>query len=406
MICKYDDGCRIFSIRTKQYILPIMTENKITLIATSVFGLEAVVKREVESLGFQNIQVADGRIEFDACIADIPKANLWLRCADRVLLKVGEFEAKTFDELFDGTKSLPWAEWITKDGVFVVDGKAVRSTLGSVRACQAIVKKAVAENLKENYKVEWLVETGAEFNIQISMLKDVALLTIDTSGVGLHKRGYREDAGVAPLKETLAAGLVFLSRWNGEQLLIDPMCGSGTILIEAVMIARNIAPGLRRNFVSEDWPNIEKRAWNKARREAKEAINKDLELTLWGYDIDNKNIKICRKNASNAGIYDDIKFEQKDIKDLWIDRQYGTVIFNPPYGVRLSEFKELNEIYISIHKTFKKKLGWSLFVLTSDEIFPNYFKRSRPDKIRKLYNGRIKVNYYQYRGVRELRHQA
>ena len=373
---------------------------KITLIATATFGLEKVVKNEVAALGFENIKVSDGRIEFEAKLEDIPKANLWLRCADRVLIKMGEFEALTFDELFEKTKVLPWESLITVDGKFTVKGKAVKSTLGSVRACQSIVKKAVVERLKEKYGIEWFQETGAEFTIQVSMLKDIALLTIDTSGEGLHKRGYREENVEAPLKETLAAALVNLSFWNKERLLIDPMCGSGTILIEAAMIARNMAPGLRREFASEQWPAIDSKAWNEARTSACDAVNPDGELQIFGYDINETNIEACKINAKSGGVEDDIFFETKDIKDLWIDKQYGIIISNPPYGVRTAEFRQLNEIYISINHTFKKKKGWSLYILTPDEMFPKYFKRSWPDRVRKLFNGRLQVNYYQYYGER------
>ncbi|MFC1743256.1 class I SAM-dependent RNA methyltransferase [Candidatus Riflebacteria bacterium] len=371
---------------------------QITLIATTTFGLEKVVKNEVIALGFENIKVADGRVEFIATIEDIPRANLCLRCADRVLLKVGEFKAFTFDELFEQTKALPWAELISEDGKFTVIGKAVKSTLGSIRACQSIVKKAVVEKLKARYNTEWFKETGPEFTIQIAMLKDVALLTIDTSGRGLHKRGYRAEAVEAPLKETLAAALVLLSFWNKDRILIDPMCGSGTILIEAAMIARNIAPGLNREFASENWPLIDAKVWKRARFSEQEKIITGKKLQISGYDIDAKSIAACKINAINAGVSNDIFFEKKDIKDLWIDRQYGIIISNPPYGVRTAEFKDLNQIYVSIHKTFKKKKGWSVYILTADKMFPNYFKRAKPDKIRKLYNGRIQVDYYQYYG--------
>ena len=372
--------------------------NEITLIATATFGLEKVVKNEVTALGFENIRVSEGKVEFQATLGDIPRANLWLRCADRVLLKIGEFEAFTFDELFEKTKALPWENLITEDGKFDVNGKAVKSTLGSIRACQSIVKKAVVERLKEKYNKEWFEETGPEFTIQISMLKDVAVLTIDTSGAGLHKRGYRETGGEAPLKETLAAALVLLSFWNADRILIDPMCGSGTILIEAAMIARHIAPGLKRGFASEKWPAIDENYWSEARLAARDAIIPDHKLQIFGYDIDEKSIAACKINAANAGVGDVILFERKDIKDLWIDKPYGIVISNPPYGVRMSEFKDINEIYIAIHKTFRKKRGWSLYILTADELFPNYFKRARPDRVRKLYNGKIKVGYYQYYG--------
>ncbi len=373
---------------------------KITLIATLTFGLEAVVKRELQALGFENVKISEGKVEFEATLADIPKANIWLRSADRVLLKMAQFEAITFDDLFEQTKALPWEEWITQDGQFTVTGKSVKSTLGSVRACQSIVKKAVVERLKTAYNTDWFEETGPAFTIQISMLKDIATLTIDTSGSGLHRRGYRQDAGVAPIKETIAAALVQLSFWNKDRLLIDPMCGSGTILIEAALIARNIAPGLNREFASEQWPNIPNHIWRNTKRAARKAIIKEGSPQLQGSDIDEYGILAAKANAKRAGVADDITFEAKDIRDLWIDQQYGIIITNMPYGIKISDYKELNQLYISINKTFRKKKGWSLYMLTADKKFPDYFKRARPDRTRKLYNGNIEVNYYQYYGER------
>ncbi len=372
----------------------------ITLIATTAFGLEGVVKREVKALGFENIRVQEGRVEFDAGLDDIPRANLWLRSADRALLKMGEFEARTFDELFEGVRALPWEDWITRDGQFTVLGKGIRSQLGSFRAIQSITKKAVAERLKDAYHVAWLDETGPAFTVRASLLKDVATLTLDASGAGLHKRGYRAHTGVAPLKETLAAALVQLSFWRPERLLIDPMCGSGTILIEAAMIGRNMAPGLRRSFASEEWPVIPASAWRLAREEARDAIRPAGAMRIFGYDIDEEAIAGARVNAKRAGVGKDIVFEPKDIRELWIDQQYGILISNFPYGVKLLDFKELNEIYISFNKTFKKKKGWSIYVLTADKMFPRYFKRGRPDRVRKLFNANIEVNYYQYYGER------
>jgi len=374
--------------------------NNITLIATLSFGLEAVVKRELQALGFENIRAADGKVEFDATPEDIPKANLWLRSADRVLLKMGEFRATTFDELFEQTKALSWETWITRDGKFTVTGKSVKSTLGSVRACQSIVKKAVVDRLRTKYQTEWFRETGAEFTIQVSMLRDQAQLTIDTSGSGLHKRGYRLQAGQAALKETLAAALVQLSFWNPERLLLDPMCGSGTILIEAALLGRRIAPGLNRNFASEAWPTIPQEAWYTTRKAAKKEILPAGNMPIFGYDVDEEMITASKANAKRAGVSKDIVFEQKDIRDLWIDQQYGMIISNPPYGMKLADLQELNQLYISIHKTFRKKSGWSLYILTADKKFPDYFKRAHPDRVRKLYNGPIEVNYYQYFGER------
>jgi putative N6-adenine-specific DNA methylase len=372
--------------------------DKITLIATLSFGLEAVVKRELFALGFKNIKAFNGKVEFDATPEEIPKANIWLRSADRVLLKMASFQALTFDELFEQTRAISWETWITKDGKFTVTGKSVKSTLGSVRACQSIVKKAVVERLKETYKTEWFEEKGAIFTIQISMLNNIAQLTLDTTGSGLHKRGYRKQAGQAAIKETLAAALVQLSFWNKNRLLIDPMCGSGTILIEAAMLARNIAPGLKKDFASEDWPKIPQDTWKQTRQAAYDSINREGRLSILGYDIDSAMISASKANAKQAGVINDIHFTQKDVRDLWIDQQYGIVISNPPYGIKLSELQELNQIYISLHKTFRKKKGWSIYILTADKKFPDFFKRSIPSRIRKLYNGSIEVNYYQYFG--------
>lgn len=373
---------------------------KIILIAIESFGLESVVKRELRSLGFPSNIVAPGKVEFEASVEDIPFVNLWLRSADRVLLKLGEFKAVTFDELFEQTKALSWGNWITNDGIFTVIGKSVKSKLGSIRACQSIVKKAVVESLKQKYATDWFDETGPEYTIQVALRDDLATLTIDTSGSGLNRRGYRRQSGHAVLKETLAASLVLLSFWNNNRLLIDPMCGSGTILIEAALIGKNIAPGLNRQFASENWPTIPATAWRIARRSAKEAIDPHPSLEVRGYDIDEDSISASKSNARTAGVGTDIIFEQKEIKDIWIDSQYGIVISNPPYGRKLGQFQELNQIYISLNKTFKKKSGWSLYIITADKKFPDYFKRSRPDRIRKLFNGGLEVNYYQYYGER------
>ena len=373
-------------------------KNKITLIATLSFGLEAVVKRELITLGFHDLRVSNGKVEFDATVEDIPTLNLWLRSADRVLIKLGEFEAKDFDTLYEGTYALPWEKWIHEDGKFDVNGVSVKSQLESVPACQSIVKKSIAEKLGDEYDTKWLEETGAEFPVKITLRNDIATLTLDTSGTGLTRRGYRKHAGVAPLKETLAAALVQLSFWRKERLLVDPMCGSGTILIEAAMIGRNIAPGLRRSFASEDWDRIPFTAWKQARSHARSVIKSDIDLEIFGYDIDEEMIFASKSNAKEAGVGKSIRFEQKNIRDLWIDQEHGILISNFPYGVKMGGFAELNKTYISFNQTFKKKLGWSIYVLTADKKFPDYFKRTRPSKTRKLFNGSIEVAYYQYFG--------
>ena len=372
----------------------------VNLIVTSTFGLEAVVKRELQDLGFKDFKVADGKIEFEASFADIPRLNIHLRTADRVLVKVGEFPAADFGQLFDRTKELPWEDWVPRDAKLTVIGKCVRSTLMSVRSSQSIAHKAIIERLKSTYQIEWLPETGAEFTVQVAILKDVAQLTLDTSGPGLHKRGYRMQHGDVPLRENLAAALVLLSFWNKDRLLVDPMCGSGTILIEAAMIARRIPPGLKREFASEKWPAIDKKHWDEARRVAREAILPEGGLKINGYDIDPERIKDSQANARKAGVGADIVFEQKDINDLWINQAHGIIMCNPPYGIKLGSLKELTPLYVTIHHMFKNKPGWSLYILTGDDRFPDFFKRARPDKVRKLFNGTIEVNYYQYYGER------
>ena len=376
----------------------------VTLIATTKFGLEAVVKRELLALGFDEMRVSQGRVAFTASLDDVPRANLWLRCADRVLLQVGEFTAVTFDELYEQSRALPWEQWIVPDGRFPVNARTVHSTLQSERSCQAIVKKAVAERLAAahgvGHAVGALPETGADYGIQVAIHQDRALLTLDTSGDGLHKRGYRAEAGAAPLTETLAAALVLLSFWDRDRLLIDPLCGSGTILIEAAMIGRRMAPGLRRAFAAERWPVVGEVHWQTARQAAEAAIDRSSNLALFGYDIDAEAIRVAKQNAELAGVGADITFEQKALADLWIDQEYGILISNPPYGRRMAEFQEINALYITLNKMMRKKQGWSVYILTADEKFPDYFKRGRPDRVRKLFNGNIRVDYYQYHGER------
>lgn len=373
--------------------------SNIELIATSTFGLEAVVKREVENLGYTDTKVENGKVTFKGDERAIAKTNLWLRSADRVLLKIGEFKATSFDELFEKTKALPWDKWITEDGKFTVTGKSIKSELYSVPDCQSIVKKAVVEKLKEKYKKEWFEETGPEFTIQVALLKDKATLTIDTSGVGLHKRGYREKALEAPLKETLAASMIQLSFWNKDRILYDPFCGSGTIAIEAAMIGKNIAPGLGRNFASEDWPMIGKDVWKEERVSALKAIDQETQLHIKASDIDKRAIEVAKENAFEAGVDDCIDFDVKDALDVNIKDQYGVIISNPPYGERLGEKPEIEILY----KGLGKKLGaldtWSIYILTSEEGFEKLYGK-KSDKRRKLYNGRIKVDYYQYYGPR------
>ncbi|EOC99242.1 THUMP domain-containing class I SAM-dependent RNA methyltransferase [Caldisalinibacter kiritimatiensis] len=372
---------------------------KIELIATTTFGLEAVVKRELLNLGYEDLKVENGKVTFIGDESDIAKANLWLRSADRVLLKMGEFKALSFEELFEKTKALPWDEWITEDGEFTVIGKSVKSQLYSVPDCQSIVKKAVVEKLKTKYNTEWFKEDGPKFTIQVALLKDVATLTIDTSGDGLHKRGYRPKASEAPIKETLASALVQLSYWNKDRLLLDPFCGSGTIPIEAAMIGKNIAPGLHRSFASEKWPRIGKDVWKKARVDALKQINQDVELNIVASDINKGVIEIAKENAFNAGVDDCIEFKVQDATQINIKEKYGVMITNPPYGERLGEKKEVERLYKEMGKVFRKQKTWSNYILTSYENFEKLYGK-KADKKRKLFNGKIKVDYYQYYGPR------
>lgn len=367
------------------------------LIATTTFGLEAIVKRELVDLGFEIIETENGKVTFKSDIRGIVKANLWLRCADRVLLKVAQFKAITFDELFEKTKKIDWSEFIPKNGRFPVDGQSVKSTLFSISDSQAIVKKAIVENLKTKYKLEWFPEDGPVFNVKVSLLKDIATLTIDTSDNALHKRGYRQNAVIAPLKETLAAALVKLSFWNKDRVLIDPFCGSGTIAIEAALIGKNIAPGLYREFASMSWPLIENEIWKEATREALTMIDNTSSIEILGYDNVQENIDASIANAEEAGVLDCIKFELKDFYDLNLTDDYSVIITNPPYGERLSELEEVKNLYKVFGQKLSKLETLSIYVITSDMEFEKIFGRIA-DRRRKLYNGRIETVYYQFHG--------
>ena len=371
---------------------------KYELIATTTFGLEAIVKREILNLGLEVTATENGKVTFLGDGKDIVRANIWLRCADRVLLKVSEFKAVTFDELFDKTKAIDWSEFIPKNGRFPVDGQSVKSTLFSISDSQAIVKKAIVENLKSKYKINWFPENEGLYNVKVSILKDIATLTIDTSGVALHKRGYRQSAVTAPLKETLASALVLLSFWNKDRVLIDPFCGSGTILIEAAMIGRNIAPGLAREFAFKQWPIVSEEDFREATREAYEAIDHDSEIKLYGYDILEENVTAAIENADEAGVSDCITFEQKDFKDLSLKDDYSIMITNPPYGERLSEKEEVDKLYKLIGEKIGKLKTWSSYIITSDKDFEKTFGK-QADRRRKLYNGRIETIYYQFYGL-------
>jgi len=372
---------------------------KFDLIATATFGLESVVAREVKNLGYDDIKTENARVNFTGDEEAICRCNLWLRSADRVFIKMGEFPARTFDELFERTKALPWGDILPENASFPVQGKSVKSALFSVPDCQAIVKKAIVEKMKQKYKRQWFDEDGPKFTIEVGLLKDIATITIDTSGAGLHKRGYRQTAGDAPLKETLAAAMVNLSYWNPDRILMDPMCGSGTIPIEAAMIGRNMATGLKRSFASEEWPLIPSRYWKAAREEAEDAIDRTKEFRILASDIDGRVLRTARMNAQLAGVEDFVAFQTLPLKEVRSRKKYGCIITNPPYGERLGEQKEAERIYREMGEVFRELDTWSFYVLTSHKGFERFFGR-QADRKRKLYNGRIQVDYYQFYGPR------
>ena len=374
---------------------------KLELIATATFGLEAVVRREIEALGYRIIKTEDGKVTYMGDERAIVRSNLWLRTADRVLLKMAEFSAVEFEELFQQTKGLPWEQLIPLDGRFTVTGTSVKSKLHSVPACQKIVKKAIVEKLKEFYGVEVFEETGAEYTVKASLLKDRVTMTVDTSGTGLHKRGYRISDVAAPIKETLAAAMIQLSFWKKDRILVDPCCGSGTIPIEAAMIGRNIAPGLNRTFACEGWDFIPANLWKEERKAAFDNMNYEQPLDIYGYDINSKAVKAAQENAAEAGVDDCIQFCRADIRNLNSAGDNGIIITNPPYGKRIGEEDEISEIYEALKKFFKENRDWSLFMITTDKEVEKKVMGRKADRRRKLYNGRLETCYYQFHGERK-----
>lgn len=369
------------------------------LIVTTTFGLEAVVKRELLDMGYDNLKVSDGKVELQGNSRDIATINMKIRCGERVLIKVGEFKALSFEELFNKIYELPWEDYISVDGKFPVEGKSIKSKLFSISDCQSICKKAIVEKLKSVYNVDWFEETGELYKLEVALLKDIATITLDTSGEGLHKRGYRERAGDAPLKETLAAAMVLLSYWNPSRTLYDPFCGSGTILIEAAMIGKNIAPGIDRSFVSEKFPYVGEKIYKEVRIKCLSEIDHDVKLHLLGSDIDKRSILRARDNAEMIGVNEDIQFFMKDMRNVDLEDNYGVVITNPPYGERMGEIKEVERLYKDFHKKFKSFKTWSVYLITSYENYEKLVGR-KADRKRKLYNGRIKSCFYQYYGPR------
>ncbi len=368
------------------------------IIASTTFGMEYVVKKEAEKLGFSKIELSNGRVRFTGGFKDIARANIYLRAAERVYILLGEFEATDFDMLYERTKKLNWSELMPKNAEFPVSGNSVKSTLHSVPTCQSVIKKAVVDNMKESYHKDWFKEDGPKYKIKFSIYKDKVSIMLDTSGRGLHKRGYRDLSTNAPLQETIAAGMIYLSRWNKDRVLIDPFCGSGTILIEAAMIAKNQAPGLYRDFAAERWPIFPVKAWNEVKREARSEIKKDFEPRLiMGTDIDKNVIGIARHHAENAKVSDLIHFQKKDFLDFSSSRKYGYIITNPPYGERLSNREEVEKLYNKMGEKLSDLKTWSFYILTTHEKFEKIYGEEA-SKRRKLYNGGLECQFYQYYG--------
>lgn len=373
--------------------------NRIELIAPCHFGLEAVLKREILDLGYEISSVEDGRVTFQGDAEAVCRANIFLRTAERVLLKVGSFQAVSFEELFEKTKALPWEAYIPKDGKFwVTKASSVKSRLFSPSDIQSVMKKAMVRRLQEHYRMEWFPEDGPEYPVRVFLMKDQVTVGIDTSGASLHKRGYREVSGKAPITETLAAALIMLTPWRGDRILVDPFCGSGTFPIEAAMMAANIAPGMNRSFTAEKWTNlIPKKLWYDTVDEASDLIREPEETDIQGYDADEDVIRIARRNAAEAGVEHMIHFQRRDVRDLSHPKKYGFIITNPPYGERLEDKKDLPELYRAFGESFRHLETWSAYMITSYEDAERYFGR-KADKNRKIYNGMLKTYFYQFQG--------
>ena len=369
------------------------------LIAPCHFGLEAVLKKEILDLGYEISLVEDGRVTFIGDDEAICRANIFLRTAERVLLKVGSFKAETFEELFQGTKAIAWEEYVPEDGKFwVAKASSIKSKLFSPSDIQSIMKKAMVERMKKHYGVSWFPENGASYPLRVCLYKDVVTVGIDTSGDSLHKRGYRTLTSKAPITETLAAALIMLTPWNKERILVDPFCGSGTFPIEAAMMAANMAPGMNRSFLSEDWKNLIKRkCWYEAMDEANELVDRDVKADIQGYDIDGDIVKAARANAESAGVDHMIHFQQRPVSALSHPKKYGFIISNPPYGERLEEKSNLPALYREIGERYAALDAWSMYLITSYEDAEQYIGR-KADKNRKIYNGMMKTYFYQFMG--------
>ena len=369
------------------------------LIAPCHFGLEAVLKKEILDLGYEISLVEDGRVTFIGDDEAVCRANIFLRTAERVLLKAGCFKAETFEELFQGTRAIPWEEYIPEDGKFwVAKASSIKSKLFSPSDIQSIMKKAMVERLKKHYGVTWFPENGASYPLRVFLYKDMVTVGIDTSGDSLHKRGYRTLTSKAPITETLAAALIMLTPWNRDRILVDPFCGSGTFPIEAAMLAANMAPGMNRSFLSEEWRNLIKRkCWYEAMDEANELVDTDIKVDIQGYDIDGDIVKAARSNAESAGVADMIHFQQRPVSALSHPKKYGFILTNPPYGERIEDKSNLPALYREIGERYAALDAWSMYLITSYEDAEKYIGR-KADKNRKIYNGMMKTYFYQFMG--------
>lgn len=372
---------------------------KMEWIAPCHFGLESLLKREIQDLGYEIVQVEDGRVTFCGGIDAACRANIFLRTAERILLKAGSFKACSFDELFEKTKAVPWENYIPEDGKFwVTKASSVKSKLFSPSDIQSIMKKAMVERLKSCYHIQWFKEDGASYPIRVFLMKDVVTIGIDTSGTSLHKRGYRPAAGKAPIAENLAAALIMLTPWRKDRILVDPFCGSGTFPIEAAMMAANIAPGMNRSFIAEKWTNlIDRKYWYEAVDEANDLVDDQVETDIQGYDIDPDVLRTARQNAENAGVSHMIHFQQRAVKDLSHPKKYGFIVTNPPYGERMEEKERLPQLYREFGESFRKLDSWSAYMITSYDEAERYFGR-KSDRNRKIYNGMLRTYFYQFLG--------
>ena len=373
--------------------------NTFELIVPCHFGLEAVMKKEILDLGYEVSQVEDGRVTFIGDAEAICRANIFLRTTERVLLKVGSFHAETFEDLFQGTRAIPWEEYLPKDAKFwVAKASSIKSKLFSPSDIQSIMKKAMVERMKKAYGIEWFPENGASFPLRVFLHKDTVTVALDTTGESLHKRGYRTLTSKAPITETLAAALIMLTPWKSDRILVDPFCGSGTFPIEAAMIAANMAPGMNREFLSEDWKHlIPRKCWYDAMDEANDLVDLSVQTDIQGYDIDGDIVRAARANAKAAGVDELIHFQQRSVSDLSHPKKYGFLITNPPYGERIEDKKNLPELYKTIGERFAGLDSWSAYIITAYEDTERYFGR-KADKNRKIYNGMMKTYFYQFLG--------